>query len=438
MKLSRRFAAFIIAVALAFGAVGCGRTKMVVENTTTENTTNEVKDTEVVTTEVDTMRGSDVVGKDTNNKLEKIQNILNENFYFEEDEQAKQDGLIKGYMEGLDDPYSVYYTRDEYAEFMEDTEGEYVGVGVQVSQNVDTKVITVVKVFDGSPAKEAGIEAQDVISEVDGEDVGEQELDAVVDKIRGVEGTDVKITVYRRSDGKDHEYTMKRRKVENPTVEYKMLSDNIGYIAVSSFYEVTANQFIDAVGELNVQGMEGLIVDLRDNGGGLLDIAVEMLDFMLPEGKIVYTKDKDGNIIESYNSTAEQQFTKPLVLLVNGYSASASEIFAGAIKDYGIGTLVGTTTYGKGIVQRLFPLDDGSAVKVTIAKYFTPNGNDIHKVGIEPDVEVEFDSVKYKDSDGEEDNQLDAAVNEMLKKLGKSSKTTTTTDTNASEPERAE
>ena len=438
MKLSRRFAAFIIAVALAFGAVGCGRTKMVVENTTTENTTNEVKDTEVVTTEVDTMRGSDVVGKDTNNKLEKIQNILNENFYFEEDEQAKQDGLIKGYMEGLDDPYSVYYTRDEYAEFMEDTEGEYVGVGVQVSQNVDTKVITVVKVFDGSPAKEAGIEAQDVISEVDGEDVGEQELDAVVDKIRGVEGTDVKITVYRRSDGKDHEYTMKRRKVENPTVEYKMLSDNIGYIAVSSFYEVTANQFIDAVGELNVQGMEGLIVDLRDNGGGLLDIAVEMLDFMLPEGKIVYTKDKDGNIIESYNSTAEQQFTKPLVLLVNGYSASASEIFAGAIKDYGIGTLVGTTTYGKGIVQRLFPLDDGSAVKVTIAKYFTPNGNDIHKVGIEPDVEVEFDSVKYKDSDGEEDNQLDAAVNEMLKKLGKSSKTTTTTDTNASEPEKAE
>ena len=323
MKLSRRFAAFIIAVALAFGAVGCGRTKMVVENTTTENTTNEVKDTEVVTTEVDTMRGSDVVGKDTNNKLEKIQNILNENFYFEEDEQAKQDGLIKGYMEGLDDPYSVYYTRDEYAEFMEDTEGEYVGVGVQVSQNVDTKVITVVKVFDGSPAKEAGIEAQDVISEVDGEDVGEQELDAVVDKIRGVEGTDVKITVYRRSDGKDHEYTMKRRKVENPTVEYKMLSDNIGYIAVSSFYEVTANQFIDAVGELNVQGMEGLIVDLRDNGGGLLDIAVEMLDFMLPEGKIVYTKDKDGNIIESYNSTAEQQFTKPLVFYFDIISAYA-------------------------------------------------------------------------------------------------------------------
>jgi carboxyl-terminal processing protease len=183
--------------------------------------------------------------------------------------------------------------------------------------------------------------------------------------------------------------------------------------------------------------MEGLIIDIRDNGGGLLDIAVEMLDFMLPEGKIVYTEDKNGNIIDSYNSTDEQKFTKPLVLLVNEYSASASEIFAGAIKDYGIGTLVGTNTYGKGIVQRLFPLDDGSAVKVTIAKYFTPNGNDIHKVGIKPDIEVEFDAKQYKDSDGEKDNQLDAAVEEMMKKLGKST-SKSNNDTNAAEPEKAE
>ena len=390
MKLKRTVLAFTFSLIMVVTIVGCGKTKMVLGDSASSQATSKEGDTqEVVTTKVDTMKGSDDVGKDTNDKLEKIQDILNDNFYFEEDEQAKQDGIIKGYMEGLDDPYSVYYTQEEYADFMEDTEGEYVGVGVRVSQAMDTKRITVVKVFDGSPAKEAGLEAQDVITKVDGEDVGEQELDAVVDKIRGVEGTDVTITVYRSSDGKDHDYTMKRKKVENPTVEYKMLSDNIGYIEVSSFYEVTAKQFIDAVGDLNVQGMEGLIVDLRDNGGGLLDIAVEMLDFMLPEGKIVYTEDKDGNIIDSYNSTDEQQFTKPLVLLVNGYSASASEIFAGAIKDYGIGTLVGTTTYGKGIVQRMFPLDDGSAVKVTIAKYFTPNGNDIHKLGIKPDIEVE-------------------------------------------------
>ena len=421
---------------------GCGRPQMVVEEATEASKSVEIEaseqlTTEQLTTEVSTLFGSDVVGKETNKKLEDIQNILDNNFYFEEDEQAKQDGIIKGYMEGLDDPYSVYYTKKEYDEFKEDTDGEYVGVGVQVSQSKETNIITVVKVFDDSPAKNAGIEAKDVITKVNGEDVSEQELDAVVEKIRGVEGTDVTITVYRSSDSKDHDYTMKRRKVENPTVEYKMLDNNIGYIAVSSFYEVTGKQFIDAVGKLNVEGMEGLIIDLRDNGGGLLDIAVEMLDFMLPEGKIVYTEDKNGNIIDSYNSTDEQKFTKPLVLLVNEYSASASEIFAGAIKDYRIGTLVGTNTYGKGIVQRLFPLDDGSAVKVTIAKYFTPNGNDIHKVGIKPDVEVEFDAKQYKDSDGEKDNQLDAAVEEMMKKLGKST-SKSNNDTNAAEPEKAE
>lgn len=439
MKLNKKVLAFTFSLVMGATMVGCGKPQMVLdENVSTQEASNKQNTTEAATTEVDTLKGSEVVGKDTNDKLEDIQKILDDNFYFEEDDQKKQDGIIKGYMEGLDDPYSVYYTKDEYAEFMEDTEGEYVGVGVQVSQANETKIITVVKVFDGSPAKEAGIEAQDVITKVDGEDVSDQELDAVVDKIRGVEGTDVTITVYRSSDGKDHDYTMKRKKVENPTVEYKMLSDNIGYISVSSFYEVTAKQFIDAVGDLNVQGMEGLIVDLRDNGGGLLDIAVEMLDFMLPEGKIVYTEDKNGNIIDAYNSTDEQQFTKPLVLLVNGYSASASEIFAGAIKDYGIGTLVGTNTYGKGIVQRMFPLDDGSAVKVTIAKYFTPKGNDIHKIGIKPDIEVEFDSAKYKESNGEEDNQLDAAINEMLKKMGKSSSSNSTVDTNANEPEKAE
>ena len=418
--------------ALLCGMVGCGTTKMVVDSDVTTEQKSESTSSQA-TTEVKTLGDSDVVGQDTNDKLEAIQGILDKNFYFEEDEQAKQDGIIKGYMEGLDDPYSVYYTKEEYAEFLEDTEGEYVGVGVQVSQDANTNIITIVKVFDG-PAKEAGIEKDDVITEVDGEDVSDQELDAVVDKIRGIEGTQVTLTVYRKTDAKDHEYTMERRKVENPTVEYKMLSDNIGYIQVSSFYEVTATQFIAAVGDLNTQGMEGLIVDLRDNGGGLLDIAVEMLDFMLPEGKIVYTKDKDDNIIDSYNSTDEQKFTKPLAVLVNGYSASASEIFAGAIKDYGIGTLVGTNTYGKGIVQRMFPLEDGSAVKVTIAKYFTPNGNDIHKIGIKPDVEIELDSQAYKDSDGEKDNQLDAAIEEVLKKLGKSSDDSSNVVKNENDP----
>ena len=441
MKVFQKFSVFTLTVLLVLCATGCGKQTMVFKGVTTENieVNAENKDSEEKE-EINTIKGSDVIGEETNQKLEAIQTILDKNFYFEEDEQALQDGMIKGYMEGLDDPYSVYYTKEEYDEFMENTDGEYVGVGVQVSQAVDTKIITVVKVFEGGPAKKAGIEPEDVVTKVDGTDISDMDIDSVVDMIRGVEGTDVTVTVYRSSDGKDHDYTMKRRKVENPTVEYKMLSDNIGYIEVSSFYEVTAQQFIAAVGELNVQGMEGLIIDLRDNGGGLLDIAVEMLDFMLPEGKIVYTEDKDGNVIDSYNSTDEQEFTKPLVIMVNGYSASASEIFAGAIKDYGIGTLVGTNTYGKGIVQRMFPLEDGSAVKVTIAKYFTPNGNDIHKIGIKPDVEVEFDSKAYKDSDGEKDNQLDAAVNEINNKLGRTVTTESAgnTDTNANESEKAE
>lgn len=414
-KWMKKAAASVLMTVMAVSLIGCGSVKM-----TTKGTEDSTRDTSVKM-----LSSSDVVGKDTNEKLEKIQSILDKNFYFEEDEQAKQDGIIKGYMEGLDDPYSVYYTKEEYASFMEDTEGEYVGVGVQVSQAADTKTITVTKVFDG-PAKDAGIEAEDILTKVNGEDISDQDLDTVVDKIRGEEGTEVTLTIYRSTDAKDHEYTMPRKKVENPTVEYKMLDNNIGYVEVSSFYEVTADQYIAAIEDLEKQGMEGLIVDLRNNGGGLLDIAVKMLDYMLPEGKIVYTKDKDGNIIDEYNSTAEQQFTKPLAVLVNGYSASASEIFAGAIKDYGIGSLVGTNTFGKGIVQRMFPLDDGSAIKVTIAKYFTPKGNDIHKVGIKPDVEVELDADAYKESKGEKDNQLQAAIDNILVKLGKKTVDSTT------------
>ncbi|MDD6071914.1 MAG: S41 family peptidase [Clostridiales bacterium] len=410
-KWKSKTAVVVMFVTLMLGTAGCGSVKMTTDkNSQTEETTES--------SSVKMLSSSDVIGKSTNDKLETIENLINKNFYFEDDEQAKQDGIIKGYLEGLDDPYSVYYTQEEYASFMEDTDGEYVGVGVQVSQDADTKTITVVKVFDG-PAKEAGIEADDIITEVNGEDISGQDIDTVVDKIRGVAETEVTITVYRSADGEDHEFTMQRRKVENPTVEYKMLADNIGYIEISSFYEVTAQQYIAAVEDLNAQGMEGLIVDLRGNGGGLLDVAVDMLDYMLPAGKIVYTEDKDGNVTSEYNSTDEEQFTKPLAILVNGYSASASEIFAGAIKDYGIGTLVGTNTFGKGIVQRIFPLDDGSAIKLTIAKYFTPNGNDIHKVGIKPDIEVELDVDAYKESEGEKDNQLQAAVDNILEKLGK-------------------
>ncbi len=428
-RWSKKIAFVVVSLVLAFSMVGCLNSVKMVKDVI-ETTEYETK-ADALNEEYDAdkmMKGSEVIGKETNEKLESIEELIDDNFYFEDDDQAKQDGIIRGYMDSLDDPYSIYYTAEEYASFMEDTGGEYVGVGVQVSQNIETKVIKVTKVFDG-PAKEAGILSEDVITKVNGEDISTQEIDAVVDKIKGEEGTEVTITVYRASDAKEYDFTMPRRKVENPTVEYKMLGHNIGYIQVSSFYEVTGEQFVEAIVNLQANGMEGLVVDLRDNGGGLLDIAVSMLDYMLPEGKIVYTADKDGNVTSEFTSDAENQFNMPLAVLVNGYSASASEIFAGAIKDYGIGTIIGTTTYGKGIVQRLFPLDDGSAVKLTIAKYFTPNGNDIHEVGIVPDVEVELDIDAYRESDGEKDNQLDAAINDILKKLGKSPITTEETTT---------
>lgn len=425
-KWMKKAAALVLITVMAVSTVACSSVKMTKGDAEAAETTNNKS--------AEKLSNSDVIGKDTNDKLETIEDLIDENFYFEDDEQAKQDGIIKGYLEGLDDPYSVYYTQEEYASFMEDTEGEYVGVGVQVSQNADTKVITVVKVFDG-PAKDAGIQENDIITEVNGEDISTQDIDTVVDKIRGEEGTEVTISVYRASDAKDYEYTMPRQKVENPTVEYEMLDNNIGYVQVSSFYEVTAEQYIAAVEDLESQGMEGLIVDLRDNGGGLLDIAVEMLDYMLPAGKIVYTEDKDGNVTSEYNSDNEHQFTQPLAVLVNGYSASASEIFAGAIKDYEIGTLVGENTYGKGIVQRMFPLEDGSAIKLTIAKYFTPKGNDIHQVGIKPDVEVELDVDAYRESKGEKDNQLDAAIDNILEKLGKKTSGGDAADTSESTAE---
>jgi len=429
---SKRLIVGVMAGVMTISLVGCsGPLRMVtekVEESKIENS-SESKDEQ---SSVKMLNNSDVIGKETNEKLERIEDLIDDNFYFEDDDEAKQDGIIRGYMDSLDDPYSVYYTAEEYADFMEDADGEYVGVGVQVSQDIETKVITVTKVFDG-PAKEAGIQNEDVLTKVNGEDITTQDINAVVDKIKGEEGTEVTVTVYRASDKKEHDFTMKRRKVENPTVEYKMLDNNIGYIQISSFAEVTAEQFVEGIINLDTSGMEGLIIDLRDNGGGLLDIAVAMLDYMLPEGKIVYTEDKYGNVTSEYTSTDEYQFNKPLVVLVNGYSASASEIFAGAIKDYGIGTIIGETTYGKGIVQRMFPLDDGSAIKLTIAKYFTPKGNDIHKIGIEPDVEVELDADAYRESDGEKDNQLDAAIECIMQKLGKSTSTTEAAAENTTE-----
>jgi carboxyl-terminal processing protease len=237
------------------------------------------------------------------------------------------------------------------------------------------------------------------------------DLSEVVSMIKTEEGDTVKIQVIR--DGEDDYLTfdVERADIEIPTVNAEMLDDNIGYIEITEFDTVTEEQFIQAMEQLEEDGMEKLIIDLRNNPGGVLQTVCNMLKQILPKGLIVYTEDKDGNRTE-YTCDGENEFTKPLVVLVNGNSASASEIFAGAVKDYGIGTLVGTKTFGKGIVQRIINLNDGTAVKLTVAKYYTPNGNDIHKVGIEPDVEVELDEgLEQKVTiEKDEDNQLQKAI----------------------------
>ncbi len=357
-----------------------------------------------------------VLNDEVIDKTNDIQDIIDENFYFEEDIDNVEENVYKGMMEGLDDPYSVYYTPEEYTELMEDTSGEYVGIGVQVNQDPETMLITVTKVFKDGPASKVGIKKGDIITAVDDWELAGEEVEQVVKKIKGKEGSMVKITVYREGEHDYLEFDTARQMVENPTVEYRMLADDIGYISVASFYDVTADQYKAAVEDLKSQGMKGLIVDLRDNPGGLLTTVVDMLDYMLPEGKLVYTEDKDGNILEEFDSTDEEQFTLPLVVMINENSASASEIYAGAIKDYGAGKLVGIQTFGKGIVQRIFDLGDGSALKLTIAKYFTPNGNDIHEIGVAPDVEVEL-SDEAKEAtilDETNDNQLQKGI-EVLK-----------------------
>ena len=354
--------------------------------------------------------GNTIITKEVAGKAESIQKVIDK--YYLEEEQTKdvQEGVYKGMLEALGDPYSVYYTKEEYDSFQESYEGQYCGIGASLIQNADTGVITIVKAFDGSPAKEAGIQTDDIIYKVDGEEVTGVDLTEVVSKVKGLEGTTVKLTILRGKEEKELELV--RKTISVPTVEYEMLENNMGYITISEFDEITVQQWNEAYEALKSQGMTSLIVDLRNNPGGGLSVVANILDTILPEGTIVYHEDKYGHR-EEYTSDEEHKIEVPLAVLVNGNSASASEIFAGAVKDYKIGTLIGTTTFGKGIVQQMIGLGDGSAMKVTISKYYTPSGVCIHGTGIEPDVTLEFDSDKYLE-DGS-DNQLQKAI-EVLSK----------------------
>ena len=348
---------------------------------------------------------------DIQKKVENIEAVINHYYLDNIDTEQVENQMYKGLVAGLGDPYASYYTAEELQKMQESTAGQYVGIGATLTQDKNTGIISIVRCFEGTPSEQAGLLPGDIIYKLNDTEVTGMDLNTVVTMIKTEEGASIRLSIARDGETDYLEFDVERQEVKIPTVTYEMLEGKTGYIAITEFDTITEEQFNTALAELEAQGMEKLIIDLRNNLGGVLQTVCNMLEQMLPEGLIVYTENKDGERTE-YKSDGKHQFQKPLVVLINENSASASEIFAGAIKDYGIGTLVGTTTYGKGIVQRIVNLDDGTAVKLTIAKYYTPNGNDIHGKGIEPDVEVELnDNLKQKtEIEKEEDNQLQKAI----------------------------
>lgn len=360
-----------------------------------------------------------VLNQDVQNKIGQVLGIM-EHYYYEDIDQKKlSEGLYAGLVNSLGDPYSTYFSAEQYTSYKESSTGKYCGIGAVLSQNEKTKIVSIVRAYEGSPAALAGLKAGDVILSVDGVEATSMELTEFVTHIKGDEGTSVHVVVNRQGETKKLSFDITRKQIQVPTVSSKMLENKIGYLAITEFgdKDVTAKQFSEALTSLKKEGMKKLIIDVRDNPGGMLDTVSQMLYEILPNGKVVYTQDKAGNK-QVYESNDDKELKMPLAVLVNGNSASASEIFAGAVKDYKYGTLIGTKTFGKGIVQVLIPLTDGSAVKVTMAKYYTPNGNYIHKKGIEPDVTLEYNYLgdKSQPYDMMKDNQLLKAIEVLNQK----------------------
>lgn len=360
-------------------------------------------------------RGDSVLSdRDCVNKLEVLESMIDAYYLEDKDEEELKEGLYTGLVYGLGDPYSRYYTAKEYEEENSSTQGEYVGIGILMQKNTEGGV-RIVECYEGGPGDAAGLKAGDIISAVDGKDITESSTSEVADMIKGRDEESVILTVHRENIEEALTITVPITDVELPSVFHEMLDKDTGYIRITEFKGVTYQQYHNAFEELEKQGMKSLVVDLRNNPGGLLNSVCDILNDILPEGLIVYTEDKYGNRNEE-SCDGKNPLQIPLAVLVNENSASASEIFAGAVQDYGIGTIVGTTTYGKGVVQSIRTLSDGSALKLTVSNYYTPKGNTIHEVGIKPDVEVKLDTelLNKDEISHEEDNQLQAALRTVL------------------------
>ena len=355
------------------------------------------------------MSSSVLADSATVEKVEYLEKLIDQEYLGDIDKGDLAEGIYAGLLYGLGDVYSRYYTAEEYAQETASTDGSYVGIGVSIQKNKNGGV-QIAECYEGGSGKKAGLISGDVITAIDDTDVTDMELSEVVRLIRQNEGRNIVLTVQRENEESPLSITVEVTNVELPAVFSEMLDEETGYIQITQFTGVAPQQYKEAFADLKEQGMEKLIVDLRDNPGGLLTSVCDILREILPKGRIVYTEDKYGKR-EEETCDGEKELDIPLAVLVNESSASASEIFAGAVQDYGIGKIVGTTTYGKGVVQELRPLNDGSAVKLTISNYYTPNGNSINKVGIKPDIEVKLaaELLNKTDISHEEDNQLQKA-----------------------------
>lgn len=348
-------------------------------------------------------------------KIRQIEEMLDTYYVEDYDKELAEELMYTGLVAGVGDPYTYYLSADSLAEQVEKNSGHFVGIGVEIYAG-DDGYIVVSSVTPGGPAEAAGILAEDKITEVDGESITGKTAADVSALVKGEEGTDVTLTIFRESTGEVLEKTVTRQDIQVQTVSWRMMDDNIGYISITNFRENTYNQFKEALDTLEAEGMEKLVLDLRNNTGGLVKSAHEIGEELLPEGIMVYTMDKAGNREDTLCDDVYNDV--PMVVLVNGNSASAAEILAGAIQDTGRGELIGTTTFGKGLVQRLFTLPDGSGLNVTIQKYYTPNGTSIHGVGITPDYEVELpeEYAQQTNIPAEADTQLQKAVEVLSEK----------------------
>ena len=417
--MKKRLSLFLVFVLVACTLSGCGYlptallSNMLSDTLLTDNTTAIVSDS----------GDSVTISREEYERYKQFDTLLElmdlvEYAYFEEyDVQDMLDGAANGLLLGLGDPYTFYYTPEEYAELWEDDEGEYAGVGIQISTSYLTGLCTISRVFDNGPAHEAGVLKGDILYKVEDLYVNSSTINDAVDIMRGTPGTTVHVVFLRGTE--EIEYDLVRAQITVNRIESGMLTDEVGYIYLYEFAGECATEFQAAVKNLEAQGAKGLIIDLRDNPGGWVDSAEAIGDIFLDKGTLCYLQYNDGS--REYYNTKAGKTDLPLVILMNENSASSSEILAGALKDRADATIVGVQSYGKGVVQTVVALDKGAGMQMTIAQYYTPNGNAVHKVGITPDVYIELpegDIGMYEFGDLA-DVQLAKALEVMQQKIAK-------------------